>query len=137
MGGSTSGSGPLVFIGLGTQEQNDLVWTPNAVAALLFSCALGVAMSYFACELTRLPRLLLHLAACLRRAMHDNDNDASLFRACGSLTPAPPSLPPCSVVPCPTPTCSHGAQAGDRDVFRRDRQRVQIHHDHHQLLAAA
>ena len=39
---------PLVFIGLGTQEQNDLVWTPNAVAALLFSCALGVAMSYFA-----------------------------------------------------------------------------------------
>jgi GDP-mannose transporter len=39
---------PLVFIGVGTSEQQALVWTPNAIIALLFSCALGVAMSYFA-----------------------------------------------------------------------------------------
>lgn len=39
---------PLIPMGLFSGEAENIVWTAESTAALLFSCVLGVAMSYFA-----------------------------------------------------------------------------------------
>ena len=45
---------PLVFTGLGSGELNDVVFTGPGVFATLFSCVLGVAMSFFAMSARKL-----------------------------------------------------------------------------------
>ena len=42
------GSIPLIFIGGGTGEAANIVWSANGIIALLISCVFGCAMSYFA-----------------------------------------------------------------------------------------
>lgn len=39
---------PLIFMTLGSQEVTTVEWTNSGIAALLLSCCLGLAMSYFA-----------------------------------------------------------------------------------------
>jgi len=39
---------PLIVTGLGAAENENIVWSFEAIAALTFSCVLGLAMSYFA-----------------------------------------------------------------------------------------